>query len=83
MKGSLHTVLAFGSFVLGLLAGVWLWQIPLVGLPMAVVGLASGIISLKSHRHKAALAGTIINLVAVFLVLLNLAMELLLFPGML
>lgn len=76
---TLHTVVAFASVALGLLTGAWLWLIPLTGLPVALVGLLMGIFSLKSQRNKAALAGTIFSLIALFLVLVNLSMEYILF----
>lgn len=76
---TLQTVAAFASVALGLLTGAWLWLTPLTGLPFALIGLLMGIFTLKSQRHKTALAGTIFSLIALFLVLVNLGMEYILF----
>lgn len=83
MKDPLRTGAAFCSVLLGLLAGTWLWLIPVVGLPVSVGGMALGALTLKSERHNAALAGTIFSLVALFLSVLNLVIDQFIAPGML
>lgn len=83
MKGNLPLLMAVGSIIMGLLAGTWLWLYPFIGLPVALAGLICGGLALKTPRHNTALAGTVFSLVGMFLVLLNLGIELLLGPGVL
>jgi len=83
LKATRHLIMAICSIALGLLAGVWLWQIPYLGLPVAVGGLVLGGFTLKTARHNTALTGILICLVALFLALLNLGLEYLIIPGIL
>ena len=81
MKAKGQLIMAVCSIALGLLAGIWLWQMPFVGLPVVVGGLVLGGLSLKSERHSTALTGILICIVALFLVLVNLGLEYLIVPG--
>jgi hypothetical protein len=72
--------MAVCSVTLGLLAGLWFWQIPVAGLLISLTGLSLGLFTLKTARM--AVAGTIFSLLALSLALLNLGIELLLGPGM-
>ncbi|HCX79182.1 MAG: hypothetical protein PHS56_06005 [Eubacteriales bacterium] len=81
MKAKGQLIMAVCSIALGLLAGIWLWQIPFLGLPVAVGGLVLGGLTLKTERHNTALTGILICIVALFLVLVNLGLEYLIVPG--
>lgn len=51
------------SLVLGIIASLG-WMIPVVGLPITIVGIVLGAINLKSHKAKGmAIAGFVINIV--------------------
>lgn len=50
------------------------WLIPLLGLPIAVVGLVLSAKALRRHRNGVAIAGTVVGGIAVALCLINAAM---------
>lgn len=55
---------AIASFVLGIL-GLLGWIIPIVGLPMGVIGLILGSTSLKSSHRRLAIAGIVLSSIVV------------------
>lgn len=61
---------AIASLVLGIL-GMIAWFIPIIGLPIVVVGLTLGILSRKSSRKGLALAGIILSSIGLALTLIN------------
>ncbi len=51
------------SLVLGIISSI-AWIIPIIGLPITVVGIVLGAINMKSKKHKGmAIAGFVVNIV--------------------
>ncbi len=51
------------SLVLGIISSL-AWIIPIIGLPITVVGIVLGAINMKSKKHKGiAIAGFVVNIV--------------------
>ena len=51
------------SLVLGIISSI-AWIVPIIGLPITVVGIVLGAINMKSRKHKGmAIAGFVVNIV--------------------
>ncbi len=61
---------AIASLVLGIL-GIFGWCIPIVGLPMAIVGLILGVKDLDSPKRGIAIAGIVLCGIGVVLSIVN------------
>lgn len=61
---------AIGSLVLGIIAMI-AWLCPLIGLPIAIVGLILGILSLKTPKRGLAIAGIVLSGIGLLLTLAN------------
>jgi hypothetical protein len=64
------------SIILGIL-GISTWPLPFLGFPTNVIGLALGILGLKRHRRRMAVAGTAMCSIGLALTIANLAVGLL------
>jgi hypothetical protein len=58
------------SLVLGII-GIFAWIIPILGLPITIVGLVFGINGLKSLKKKTAVAGIILCILFLVLSIIN------------
>jgi hypothetical protein len=63
---------ALAGLVLGLV-GLFAWCLPIVGLPVGVIGIVMGAKGLKSNRRGMAMAGLILSSICVVLALVNAA----------
>lgn len=61
---------AIASLVLGIL-GLLAWLLPLIGLPITIVGLVLGMVDRKSERRGLAMAGIVLNALFLALTLAN------------
>lgn len=61
---------AIASLVLGIV-GVFAWLIPLIGFPVAIVGLILGIGVMKSSYRGMAIAGIVLNIIFLVLTIIN------------
>lgn len=61
---------AVASMILGIV-GLAAWLIPLIGLPITVIGLTLGIIALKSSNRGMAIAGIIMSTLGLVLTIIN------------
>ncbi len=61
---------AIVAVVLGIM-GLIAWFIPIIGLPLTLVGIIMGLLGLKSYRRKAAITGTILSSVGFLASLVN------------
>jgi hypothetical protein len=60
------------SLVLGII-GMLAWCIPIIGLPVTIVGLVFGIKSMNSSKRGMAIAGVVLNIIGLFASVVNAA----------
>jgi hypothetical protein len=65
---------AIASLVLGIV-GIIAWIIPILGLPITIVGLVLGCKGRKSIRKKVAASGIILSIIGLVLSILNLSIS--------
>ncbi len=54
---------AWASFILGIVASLG-WIVPIIGLPVTIVGIVLGALNMKNYKAKgAAIAGFVINII--------------------
>ena len=61
---------ALASMILGII-GLIAWLIPLIGLPITVIGLILGVKSLKSNNSGIATAGVVTSIIGLVLTIIN------------
>jgi hypothetical protein len=61
---------ATASLVLGII-GMFAWFIPIIGLPIQVIGLVLGIKGWKSSKHWLAVVGVILCIIGLVLTIIN------------
>jgi len=62
--------MAVASLVLGIVSLI-AWFIPLLGLPISIVGLVLGIKSVKSEKRGMAIAGIVMSSIGLVLTIIN------------
>ncbi|OON99858.1 MAG: hypothetical protein ATN35_10585 [Epulopiscium sp. Nele67-Bin004] len=66
---------AWASFVLGVVSSL-AWLIPIVGLPVSIVGTVLGALGMKNKRSKGiSIAGFVINLVFLIITIVKLTVD--------
>jgi Na+/proline symporter len=67
--------LAIASLVLGIIS-LLAWLLPILGVPIAVVGLVFGVMSRNSPRRRMAIAGMVMSAIGLLAVVVNLGVSL-------
>jgi len=67
--------LAIASLVLGIIS-LLAWLLPILGIPVAVVGLVFGVMSRNSSRRRMAIAGMVMSAIGLLAVVVNLGVSL-------
>ena len=61
---------AIASLVLGLV-GLFAWLLPVLGLPITIVGLIMGVLGMKSDNRGMAVAGVVLNIIFLLACIIN------------
>ncbi len=60
------------SLILGIV-GLIAWLLPIVGIPVTIVGIVKGVQAWKSSKHTLAVAGVVLSIIGLVLSIINMA----------
>ncbi len=63
---------AKASLILGIV-GLIAWLLPIVGIPVTIVGIVKGVQAWKSSKHTLAVAGVVLSIIGLVLAIINMA----------